>query len=93
MAERMVNCVKLGREAPGLSEAPIPGEIGQKVYETVSEEGWEQFLEYFKMVVNEYRLNLMDESTDEIFAKSVEDFFFGDGATRPEGYIPPQTKG
>ncbi len=93
MAEQQVQCVKLGREAPGLSEAPIPGELGQKVYENVSEEGWNMFLEYFKMVVNEYRLNLMDDSTDEIFTKSVEDFFFGDGATMPEGYVPPQTKG
>jgi Fe-S cluster biosynthesis and repair protein YggX len=89
----MVQCVKLGREAPGLQEAPIPGDLGQRVLENVSEEGWNLFLEYFKMVVNEYRLNLMDESTDEIFNQSVENFFFGDGGEMPEGYVPPQAKG
>jgi len=93
MSERMVHCIKLGRDAPGLQEAPIPGELGQRVLENVSEEGWDQFLEYFKMVVNEYRLNLMDESTDEIFNQSVENFFFGDGGKMPEGYVPPQAKG
>ncbi len=93
MSIRMVHCVKLEREAPGLSEAPVPGELGQKVFENVSAEGWEMFLEYFKMVVNEYRLNLMDDSTDEIFEKSVDEYFFGEGAAMPEGYIPPQSKG
>ncbi|MFQ5692325.1 MAG: oxidative damage protection protein [Nitrospinota bacterium] len=93
MSERMVHCVKLGREAPGLPEPPIPGELGQKVFENVSQEGWDQFLEYFKMIINEYRLNLMDDATDEIFNKSVEDFFFGEGGKMPEGYVPPQTKG
>ncbi|MBI2882020.1 MAG: oxidative damage protection protein [Candidatus Tectomicrobia bacterium] len=93
MGQRMVKCVKLGHEAPGLDEPPIPGELGRKVYENVSREGWDLFLEYFKMIVNEYRLNLMDESTDEIFNKAIEDFFFGGDAKMPEGYVPPRTKG
>ncbi len=92
MTEKLVDCVKLGREAPSLPEPPIPGELGQKVYENVSQEGWDMFLEYFKMVANEYRLNLMDDSSDEIFNKSIEDFFFGKGAKMPEGYVPPQAK-
>jgi Fe-S cluster biosynthesis and repair protein YggX len=93
MTERTVHCVKLGREAPGLPRAPIPGDLGQKVYENVSQEGWDMFREYFTMVVNEYGLNLMDDSTNEIFNNSVEDFFFGEGGKMPEGYVPPQTKG
>ena len=56
----------------------------------VSEEAWNMFMEHFKMIVNEYQLNLMDEETDKIFNKQVEDFLFGEGAARPEGYVPPQ---
>ena len=69
------------------------GSSARLLYENVSEEAWNQFLEHVKMVVNEYRLNLMDESTDAIFNKTLEDFLFGDGAALPEGYTPPQTKG
>ena len=93
MAERVVHCVKLGREAPGLPKAPLPGDLGQKVYENVSQEGWDLFREYFTMVLNEQRLDLMDDSTDAIFINCVEDFFFGEGGKMPEGYVPPQTKG
>ncbi len=93
MTERIVNCVKLDREAPGLPRAPLPGDLGQKVYENVSQEGWDLFREYFTMVLNEQRLDLMDDSTDAIFINCVEDFFFGEGGKMPEGYVPPQTKG
>ena len=35
---RMVVCVKLGREAEGLEKQPIKGELGQKVFDSVSKE-------------------------------------------------------
>ena len=92
MAQRMVKCVKLGGERPGLDRSPIPGDLGQRVYENVSEEGWKMFKEHFKMVINEYRLDLMTPEADEIFKKQVEDFFFGEGAALPEGYVPPGSK-
>lgn len=92
MGKRMVQCVKLRRPLPGLDESPFPGELGQRVFENVSEEAWKMFMEHFKMVVNEYRLNLMDEEADEIFFKQIEDYFFGEGAALPEGYVPPRSK-
>ncbi len=52
MTERMIHCVKLGREAPGLPRVPLPGDLGQKVYENVSQEVWDMFREYFTMFLN-----------------------------------------
>lgn len=90
MSERTVHCVKLGREAPGLESPPIPGELGQKVFENVSQEGWEMFRQYFIMVVNEYRLDLTDDATNEIFTGLIDEFFFGEGAEMPKDYVPPE---
>lgn len=73
---RMVKCIKLGIESEGLDQPPIPGELGQRIYESVSVIAWNDFLEYFKMIMNEYRLNLMDPKTDDIFNQQVEEFFF-----------------
>ena len=92
MEKRVVNCVKLGGDRPGLSKPPIPGDLGQRVFENVSEEGWTMFKEHFKMVINEYRLDLLSPEADEIFNKQIEEFFFGKGAKLPEGYVPPSTK-
>ena len=57
---RMVNCVKLGREAEGLDFPPYPGELGKRIYENVSKEAWGQWLKHQTMLVNENRLSLAD---------------------------------
>ena len=90
MAERMVMCIKLGRELPGLKSPPMPGEIGKKVFEQVSQQAWNEFVEYFKMVINEYRLDLTNPMADQIFQQKAEEYFFSDNADMPEGYVPPE---
>lgn len=90
MAEvRLVNCIKLKKELPGLSSPPIPGELGQQVYDNVSKEAFNMFLEHFKMVVNEYRLDLSSPATDRIFEDQMREFFFGEGGKLPDEFVPP----
>ena len=86
---RMVNCVKLGREAEGLDFPPYPGELGKRIFEHVSKEAWKQWLEHQKMLVNENRLNLADRKAREYLAQQMERHFFGAGAERAAGYVPP----
>lgn len=87
--ERIVHCIKLDKDLPGLTKPPIMGEIGERVYESVSKEAFKMFLEHFKMVVNEYRLDLSSPSTDKIFEDQMQDYFFGAGMKLPEEYVPP----
>jgi Fe-S cluster biosynthesis and repair protein YggX len=86
--ERIVHCIKLNKDLPGLKRPPVPGELGKKVYEHVSEKAFKMFLEYFKMIVNEYRLDLSSPNTDKIFLEQMEQYFFGKGETLPEQYKP-----
>lgn len=86
---RMVKCVKTGREAEGLDFPPYPGELGKRLYENVSKEGWQQWLGHQTMLVNENRLNLADARARKYLATQMEAFFFGHGAERPAGYVPP----
>lgn len=87
--QRTVECVKLKKELPALDSPPIPGEVGKKVYESVSAEAWKMFEDHFIMVTNEMRLDLMDESTNQIFFDQIDQFLFKDTAKPPEGYVPP----
>ena len=57
---RMVHCLKLNKEAEGLDFAPLPGPLGQKVYENISKEAWNEWIRLQTMMVNEYQLNLAD---------------------------------
>jgi Fe-S cluster biosynthesis and repair protein YggX len=92
MAERMVKCIKLGLELPGLKTPPTPTELGRKVYENVSQQAWNDFLELFKMVINEYRLDLTSPMADQIFEQKMEEYFFSDNISMPEGYVPPKNE-
>jgi Fe-S cluster biosynthesis and repair protein YggX len=88
MAERIVKCIKMGTDLPGLNTPPLPNELGRRIYESVSKEAWKEFLEYFKMVVNEYRLDLTSPMADQIFEQKAEEYFFAGDYRMPEGYIP-----
>ncbi len=85
---RMVKCKKLGKVLPGLESPPLPGELGQRIYENISAQAWEMFKNHFIMVTNEYRLDLTHSSTDQIFLDEIERFLFQDTAKPPEGYTP-----
>jgi len=89
---RQINCIKLGREAEGLDFLPYPGELGQRIFEHVSKEAWQQWLEQQKMLVNEMRLSLADRKAREYLAGEMEKHFFGSGADKPSGYVPPSEK-
>lgn len=88
---RMVKCVKLGRELPGLDRAPWKGELGKRIYENVSKEAWAMWVNHSKMLLNEYRLNPLDPNSQKIMEEQMELFFFGDGSKVPEGYVAPKT--
>lgn len=88
---RMVNCIKLGREAEGLDFAPYPGDLGKRIYDNVSKEAWQQWLKHQTMLVNENRLNLADARARQYLARQMEKYFFGEGAETPQGYVPPTT--
>jgi Fe-S cluster biosynthesis and repair protein YggX len=87
---RMVNCVKLGREAEGLDFPPVPGELGKKLWESVSKEAWQAWQKHQTMLVNENRLNLADVRARKYLSTQMEKYFFGEGADQPVGYVPPK---
>jgi Fe-S cluster biosynthesis and repair protein YggX len=87
---RTVNCIKLGREAEGLKMAPYPGELGQKIFDNVSQEAWQAWLGHQTMLINEYRLTPI-EPKDRIFLEDeMEKFFFGEGSKAPDEFVAPQ---
>jgi len=87
---RIVNCIKLGREAEGLSRPPYPGELGRRIYEQVSKEAWQGWLKHQTMLINENRLSPIDPRARAFLEEQMEKFFFGEGSARPAGYVPPQ---
>jgi Fe-S cluster biosynthesis and repair protein YggX len=91
----MVNCVKLGRELPGLERPPFPGPLGQRIYDEISQEAYNLWPAQATLIINHYGLSLGDPNAQKILMQQMEEFFFGADAKMPEGWSPPgrQSKG
>jgi Fe-S cluster biosynthesis and repair protein YggX len=89
---RTVKCAKLGQELPAIPYKPFQNELGQRIYDNISMEAWRQWIEFSKMIVNEYRLDLTSPQGQQLLMEQAEKFFFGEGADRPPDYVPMQAK-
>lgn len=89
---RMVLCKKLGRELPALNFQPFDDELGERIYNEISAEGWTMWLEHSKMLINEYRLDLVTPEAFQLLHDRCEAFFFGEGSALPPDFKPAAQK-
>jgi len=80
--------VKLKREAEGLDRQPYPGELGQRIFENVSKQAWQEWLRHQTMLINEYRLSPIDPKARKFLEEQMENYFFGEGAATPPDFRP-----
>ena len=85
---RTVHCVKLDKDLDGLPKPPFRGDLGQRIFDNVSEHAWKAWLEHSKMLINEYRLTPIEPKARKFLEAEMEKFFFGAGSEAPEGYKP-----
>lgn len=85
---RIINCVVLKKQAEGLDKPTHPGELGQRIFDNVSKEGWNQWNERLTIIINENGLTTADVSNIEIIEKHMLGFFFGEGdfGAMPAGF-------
>ena len=86
-----VHCVRLGMEAEGLDRPPFPGVAGQRIYENVSKEAWQEWLKLQTMLINEHRLTPFEPEARKFLAEERDKFLFGGISQMPEGYRPPSS--
>jgi Fe-S cluster biosynthesis and repair protein YggX len=85
---RTVTCILLGGERPGLDRMPYPGDLGQRIFDNVSQEAWQQWLAHQTMIINEYRLVPIEPKDRKFIETEMEKFFFGGGSERPQEFMP-----
>lgn len=84
---RTVNCVKLKMEAPGLDLPPYPGEMGTRIWNSISKEAWQNWMDVQTRLVNENRLNLADARARKYLKEQMEKYLFEDGDVEAQGYV------
>ena len=78
---RMVNCVKLGRELPGLDAPPFPGKLGERIFNEVSRQAWNLWPQQSTLIINHYGLNLREPQAKEFLFQQMEQFLFKAGSS------------
>ncbi len=86
---RMVQCAKLGKELEGLDRPTYPGELGKKIYQTISKEAWGMWVQRQTMLLNEFRLSPIDPKARKYLVDEMEKYLFTDDSDLPEGFTPP----
>ena len=86
MNERLINCKKLQESLPGLDSAPYPGELGEKIYNEISQKAWDQWLSHQTMLINEYRLSLIDPEAKKFLKEEMQRFLFENKSAPPPGF-------
>ncbi|MEE9448001.1 MAG: oxidative damage protection protein [Arenicellales bacterium] len=86
---RQVNCSLLGKLADGLEQAPYPGELGERIYENVSAEAWQSWLERLVMIVNEEQVNTSDARSLKLVERHMVGYLFNEGdlGQAPDGFV------
>ena len=85
---RMVQCAKLGKEAEGLERAPFPGEMGQRIFDNISKQAWQQWMGQQTMLINENKLSVIEPEAQAFLKAEMEKFLFEGDDSKPEGYVP-----
>ena len=88
MPNKTIHCVVLKQDAEALDSPPYPGELGQRIFENVSKDGWAQWLIRLTAIINENGLNTSDSAAVELIEKHMKGFFFaeGDYGQLPSGF-------
>ena len=86
---RKVHCLKLGKEAEGLDYVPYPGELGQRIYDNISAQVWQQWVNHQTMLINEYRLTPVEPKARKFLEDEMEKFLFGEGSEKPKEFVDP----
>jgi Fe-S cluster biosynthesis and repair protein YggX len=85
---RTVQCLKLKKEAPGLDFPPYPGELGTRIWQSISKEAWAEWIAIQTRLVNENRLNLADTRARKYLKEQMEKYLFEDGDVEANGFVP-----
>ena len=85
---RTVNCSRYKKDLPGLDKPPLPGPAGEKIYNEVSKQAWEEWQSLQTMLINEKRLSLIEPEARKYLSEQRTRFFNNETVDNADGYVP-----
>ena len=86
---REIYCEHLKKEAPGLDFQLYPGELGKRIFDSISKEAFSIWQKKQTMLINENKLNMMQPTDRKFLEEQMSAFLFEGIEPTIEGYVPP----
>lgn len=86
---RVVFCRKYQQQLPGFKQPPMPGPLGQDLYEHVSLRAWQEWQQLQTMLINESHLSMRDAQARRYLMDQMEKFLNNEPHDRPTGFVDP----
>ncbi|HHE3614238.1 TPA: oxidative damage protection protein [Pasteurella multocida] len=86
---RTVFCEYLKQESEGLDFQLYPGELGKRIFDSISKQAWSEWMKKQTMLVNEKKLNMMNADHRQLLEQEIVNFLFEGKDVHIEGYVPP----
>lgn len=86
---RMLICSRYQKELPALERPPLPGPMGERIFNEVSAQAWQEWQALQTMLINEKHLSLMDPEARTYLQEQMTRFLAGEEHDQAEGYVPP----
>ncbi len=74
-----MTCTRCGKPGEQLAHPPLPSELGDRVYDSICQECWTEWLGQQTAIINHYGLNLRDPQAREFLTQQTEGFLFSPG--------------
>ncbi len=69
-----VQCARCDKKREALTEAPLPGELGEKLLKQTCEPCWREWVSQQLMLMNEFRLDPMNDEHSDFLDKEMIKF-------------------
>lgn len=85
---RTVFCEYLKQEAEGLDFQLYPGDLGKRIFDSISKQAWSEWIKKQTMLLNEKKLNMMNAEHRKQLETEMVSFLFEGKEVKIDGYVP-----
>ena len=83
MLKKIIHCQKHQEQSEALGAPPMPGPTGEKILNHICSHCWSDWLTHQTLLINEYRLSLINPEARKFLNTEREKFLFGPGSEKP----------
>ncbi len=73
-----ITCSRCSRTDDQLPAPPLPTDLGARIYDTICQGCWQEWLKEQTAIINHFALNLLDPTAKRFLTEKTEEFFFGE---------------